>query len=254
MFAQSVGGGGGWGGMAVSAALGGSKSKNISIALGGSAGGGGKGGDVKVTSTDLVVTEGDDAIAHLRPERGRRRRGRRRGGRPGGVRRRVDQPGDEHRRLRRRGLEGGDVTVVNSGDVFTSGEQSHGIFAESIGGGGGHGGMAGIDENQWSDYMAGGAGTVSLGSNSNNISVALGGQGGTGDDGGVVKVTNSGVVATTGEIPGQRHLRPEHRRRRRRRGRGHGGVRAASARARTAPTPSPWAASAARPATAAWSR
>ncbi len=37
VFAQSVGGGGGSGGMAVSAALGGAKSKNISIALGGSA-------------------------------------------------------------------------------------------------------------------------------------------------------------------------------------------------------------------------
>ncbi|WP_156390711.1 autotransporter outer membrane beta-barrel domain-containing protein [Caulobacter sp. Root487D2Y] len=199
VFAQSVGGGGGSGGMAVSAALGGAKSKNISIALGGSGAGGGKGGDVKVTSTDLVVTEGDDAIAIFAQSVGG-------GGGAGGAAGALAVSGGESTNLAMNiggfggaGSQGGDVTVVNSGQVFTSGEQSHGIFAESVGGGGGHGGMAGIDENQWSDYMAGGAGTVSLGSNSNNISVALGGQGGTGDDGGVVKVTNSGVVATTGE-------------------------------------------------------
>uniref|UniRef100_B0T2H8 Outer membrane autotransporter barrel domain protein n=1 Tax=Caulobacter sp. (strain K31) TaxID=366602 RepID=B0T2H8_CAUSK len=199
VFAQSVGGGGGSGGMAVSAALGGAKSKNISIALGGSAGGGGEGGDVNVTSTDLVVTEGDDAIAIFAQSVGG-------GGGAGGAAGALAVSGGESTNLAMNiggfggaGSMGGDITVDNSGVVVTHGEQSHGIFAESIGGGGGHGGMAGVDENQWSDYMAGGAGTVSLGSNSNNISVALGGFGGTGDDGGAVKVTNSGVVATTGE-------------------------------------------------------
>jgi len=199
VFAQSVGGGGGTGGMAVSAALGGAKSKNISIALGGSAGGGGAGGEVKVTSTDLVVTEGDDAIGIFAQSVGG-------GGGAGGAAGALAVSGANSTNLAMNigglggaGSTGGDVTVVNSGTVVTHGEQSHAIFAESIGGGGGHGGMAGIDENQWSDYMAGGAGTVSLGSGSNNISVALGGFGGVGDDGGTVKVTNSGVVATTGE-------------------------------------------------------
>ncbi|EJL26218.1 hypothetical protein PMI01_04139, partial [Caulobacter sp. AP07] len=199
VFAQSVGGGGGTGGMAVSATLGGAKSKNISLAFGGSGGGGGKGGDVHVTSTDLVVTEGDDATGIFAQSVGG-------GGGAGGAAGALAVSGGESTNLSMNmggsgatGSIGGDVTVLNSGTVVTHGEQSHGIFAESIGGGGGHGGMAGIDENQWSDYMAGGAGTVSLGSNSNNISVALGGSGGTGNDGGVVKVTNSGVVATTGE-------------------------------------------------------
>jgi hypothetical protein len=199
VFAQSVGGGGGTGGMAVSAALGGAKSKNISLAFGGSGGGGGRGGDVHVDSTDLVVTEGDDAIAIFAQSVGG-------GGGAGGAAGALAVSGGESTNLAMNmggsgatGSIGGDVTVTNSGTVVTHGEQSHGIFAESIGGGGGHGGMAGIDENQWSDYMAGGAGTVSLGSNSNNISVALGGAGGTGNDGGIVKVTNSGVVTTTGE-------------------------------------------------------
>ncbi|WP_035018970.1 autotransporter outer membrane beta-barrel domain-containing protein [Caulobacter sp. UNC358MFTsu5.1] len=199
IFAQSVGGGGGTGGMAVSAALGGAKSKNVSLAFGGSGGGGGKGGDVKVTSTDLVVTEGDDATAIFAQSVGG-------GGGAGGAAGALAVSGGESTNLSMNmggsgatGSIGGDVTVLNSGTVVTHGEQSHGIFAESIGGGGGHGGMAGIDENQWSDYMAGGAGTVSLGSKSNNISVALGGDGGTGNDGGIVRVTNSGVVATTGE-------------------------------------------------------
>ena len=199
VFAQSVGGGGGTGGMAVSAALGGAKSKNISLAFGGSGGGGGEGGDVHVTSTDLVVTEGARAYGVFAQSVGG-------GGGAGGAAGALAVSGGESTNLAMNmggsgatGSIGGDVTVVNSGTVVTHGEQSHGIFAESIGGGGGHGGMAGIDENQWSDYMAGGAGTVSLGSGSNNISVALGGSGGTGNDGGVVKVTNSGVVATTGE-------------------------------------------------------
>jgi uncharacterized protein YhjY with autotransporter beta-barrel domain len=199
VFAQSVGGGGGTGGMAVSATLGGAKSKNISLAFGGSGGGGGKGGDVHVTSTDLVVTEGDDAIGIFAQSVGG-------GGGAGGAAGALAISGGESTNLAMNiggvggtGSIGGTVKVANSGTVVTHGEQSHGIFAESIGGGGGHGGMAGIDENQWSDYMAGGSGTVSLGSKSNNISVALGGLGGTGNDGGEVYVTNSGVVATNGE-------------------------------------------------------
>ena len=199
VFAQSVGGGGGTGGMAVSAALGGAKSKNISIALGGGGGVGGKAGLVDVKSTDLVVTEGDDAIGIFAQSVGG-------GGGAGGAAGALAVSGGESTNLAMNmggvggtGSVGGTVKVDNSGAVVTHGEQSHGIFAESIGGGGGHGGMAGIDENQWSDYMAGGSGTVSLGSKSNNISVALGGLGGTGNDGGEVYVTNSGVVATTGE-------------------------------------------------------
>jgi uncharacterized protein YhjY with autotransporter beta-barrel domain len=199
VFAQSVGGGGGTGGMAVSAALGGAKSKNVSIALGGGGGVGGKAGLVDVKSTDLVVTEGDDAIGIFAQSVGG-------GGGAAGAAGALAMSGGESTNLAMNiggvggtGSIGGNVWVDNSGTVVTHGEQSHGIFAESIGGGGGHGGMAGIDENQWSDYMAGGAGTVSLGSKSNNISVALGGNGGSGNDGGEVHVTNSGVVVTTGE-------------------------------------------------------
>jgi hypothetical protein len=199
VFAQSVGGGGGTGGMAVSATLGEAKSKNVSIALGGQGGSGGAGGIVKVTTTDLIVTEGDDAIGVFAQSVGG-------GGGAGGAAGALAMSGGESTNLAMNiggtggaGSIGGDVTVVNSGGIYTSGEMSHGIFAESVGGGGGHGGMAGIDENAWSDYLAGGSGTVSLGSKSNNISVALGGQGGAGDNGGTVKVTNSGIVATTGE-------------------------------------------------------
>ena len=40
------------------------------------------------------------------------------------------------------------------------------------------GGLAGIDETGWSDYLAGGSGSVSFGDRSQNISLSLGGSGG----------------------------------------------------------------------------
>mgnify|MGYP007072814972 CR=1 FL=1 len=198
VFGQSIGGGGGTGGMAVTATVGGTKATNVSLAFGGTGGAGGAAGDVGVTNTNRIATYGGGAIGVFAQSTGG-------GGGAGGAAGALAASGSESVNLSLNmggeggtGSVGGDVTVTNSGVITTEGELAYGVFAQSIGGGGGHGGMAGIDETQWSDYLAGGAGTVSLGSKSKNISVALGGDGGSGNHSGDVTVTNAGSITTTG--------------------------------------------------------
>ncbi len=107
------------------------------------------------------------------------------------------------------GGHGEDVTVINEGSIETTGLASHGIFAQSVGGGGGYGGSAApgfdtfttnetledIDEvygdatdddpytkiTTWTDYT-----------------LSIGGSGGAGGDGGDVEVTNSASISTSG--------------------------------------------------------
>ena len=84
------------------------------------------------------------------------------------------------------GGKGGTVTVENSGSIVTYGPKAIGVFAQSVGGGGGNGG----------DATAVGA----------FFSLAIGGDGASGGEGGVVKVTTGGAltngvssVTTTGD-------------------------------------------------------
>jgi hypothetical protein len=78
------------------------------------------------------------------------------------------------------------VTVTNTGDITTggagTGQGSYGILAQSIGGGGGDGGMS----------IAGGI------SGANGVSLGIGGNGGTASDSGVVTVINSSAIGTLG--------------------------------------------------------
>jgi len=80
------------------------------------------------------------------------------------------------------GNTGGDVKVYNAGEITTFGNVATGMFAQSIGGGGGNGGSA---------Y---GSGTSKM-----NLVVSLGGAGSTGGAGGSVVVTNEGRVQTGGD-------------------------------------------------------
>jgi hypothetical protein len=92
------------------------------------------------------------------------------------------------------GGSGGPVTLTNgraggvaAGMIFTRGEASDAILAQSIGGGGGNGG-------------GGDAQARSSGDGANiSASVALGGRGGSGGDGGPVTVTNNGALLTLGD-------------------------------------------------------
>ncbi|WP_226574005.1 autotransporter outer membrane beta-barrel domain-containing protein [Acuticoccus sediminis] len=73
-----------------------------------------------------------------------------------------------------KGGEGDDVTVTNAGDIAAQGVMASGILAQSIGGGGGAGGV------------------------SSTALVALGGSGGVGGQSGTVTIDNTGSVTTNG--------------------------------------------------------
>ncbi len=75
---------------------------------------------------------------------------------------------------------GGPVSVSSSASITTAGSQSPGILAQSIGGGGG---------------VAGNGGAQSAGGN-HNLSVAVGGNAGSGSSAASVTVTNTGVITT----------------------------------------------------------
>ncbi|WP_165933746.1 autotransporter outer membrane beta-barrel domain-containing protein [Aquabacter spiritensis] len=86
------------------------------------------------------------------------------------------------------GGKGGDLTIQNFGNIFTGagvasgGDVAIGIFAQSIGGGGGVGGHASV-----------------AGARIVNGDVALGGNGGAYGKGGTVSVTSSGAIITEGD-------------------------------------------------------
>src|SRR5690606_24978252 len=89
------------------------------------------------------------------------------------------------------GARGGDVEVRNTGGIGTGEDNSIGIFAQSIGGGGGNA----------SKVLS----SQELGSSGNHISATVGGNGGDGAEGGTVIVRNettadpnSGKILTLG--------------------------------------------------------
>jgi uncharacterized protein with beta-barrel porin domain len=81
------------------------------------------------------------------------------------------------------GGDGGTITVSNSGVIDAKGDLSYGVFAQSIGGGGGTAGMVV-------------SGTLSTGLG--GMASALGGSGGAGGNGGDITVTNSGMILVEG--------------------------------------------------------
>ncbi len=188
VFAQSIGGGGGTGGSA--GGLGFITSSAAAVAVGGRGGVGGVGGAVTVSSAATVGTSGGGAIGILAQSVGG---GGGTGGSSGGsipsirsntssVRIAVGGFGGE-------GMDGGAVTVTNDGRVTTLGEGSHGVLAQSVGGGGGDGGMA------FNEVLYEGGGDDPRA----HVKVGVGGIGGTGGDGGKVQVTNRGAVDTLGK-------------------------------------------------------
>ena len=159
IYAQSVGGGGGDGGGASGL-----------VGIGGNGSGTSDGGKVEVINRGSIDTYGLQSYGIYAQSIGG---GGGDGGRSGGL---VSIGGD--------GGGGGNadtVKVVNEGAIHTREEESHALFAQSVGGGGGAGG----------DAVAVGA----------EASVSIGGKGGAGGDGMEVSVTNaaSGSIVTDGE-------------------------------------------------------
>jgi uncharacterized protein YhjY with autotransporter beta-barrel domain len=184
IFAESVGGGGGAGGFAGSLVANAGDGTSISVAVGGKGGTGGDGGTVNLTNTGALETRADGASGIYAQSVGG-------GGGDGGfglaaaigtgnnsVKASVAIGGN--------GATGGtssNVTVLNTGQIETFGTNADGIFAQSVGGGGGSGGMSA-------------SGDISAGTNASQVSVSVGGTGGGGNDAGRVFVTNTAAIMT----------------------------------------------------------
>ena len=207
IFAQSLGGGGGEGGSTVSfnASLQTSSSTALSaqVTVGGSGGEGGAAGKTTVTnSCDVTLTnscsesittysQSSDAIRALSYGGG--------GGLGGAAINTLFAASTSSNLIQASvsvggagasGATGGDVAVTNEGQLKTVGDDSRGVFAESIGGGGGEGGATG--------NVAFAVSPTSTG-RSFALQVQVGGNGGTGNHGGAVVVKNSGNVTTLGK-------------------------------------------------------
>ncbi|MFN3815111.1 hypothetical protein [Brevundimonas sp.] len=196
--AQSIGGGGGVGGAAINFRAQGTRSNDsIDLNIGGQGGTGGAGGAVNVLNEGLIYTQGRAAAGISANSIGG-------GGGDAGIVLDVVAGGtgadqQSHRVVMNFGGSGGDggvggaVTVTNhttgvdgTGQIVTRGADAYGIFAQSLGGGGGNG-----------------SSVISItglrsGSDSFVAGLTVGGTGGTGNTGGVVTVSNDGLIDTTG--------------------------------------------------------
>ena len=191
IHAQSVGGGGGAGGTVMNTAV--RATSSTAIGVGGDGGTGGLGGDVTVSSSALITTTGLRSDGILAQSIGG-------GGGTGGYAAAIGFQVGGAANLQSNpsmvvginvggsgglGNAAGDVDVTHTGTIHTQGEYSYGVRAQSIGGGGGDGGMVinarvqGPGDNHTAD-------------------VNVGGSGGVGGTAGDVSVLNEGLIVTEG--------------------------------------------------------
>jgi autotransporter-associated beta strand protein len=220
--AQSLGGGGGNGGFSfaggfnlVPSAQG--ANTDVAIAVGGGGGNGDNASAVLVHHEGDIFTSGDGAHGIEAQSIGGG------GGNGGGAHTLVLQLGpkpttdaDKKAANKNKALSlgiggtgggasnGSTVTIDHTGDITTVGGDAHGIFAQSIGGGGGSGGQAneGIPElfglplnklmlRKYNREKAAWSGK--------SLDIVVGGRGGSSGDGDAVKITNNGVITTYGD-------------------------------------------------------
>jgi hypothetical protein len=184
IFAQSVGGGGGAGGAGASKGRSDGAEVSVNLSLGGSGNVGGNAGKVNVENSGWIQTDKANSHGILAQSIGG----------SGGVGGASATSANDSKvavtlSLGGAGGDGGTsdkVTVKNfaGGDILTKGDNSHGIFAQSVGGGGG----------------AGGAGSTENGEAETAVTLYVGGQGGEGSKGGEVRVDNYGRIETLGYI------------------------------------------------------
>lgn len=193
ILVQSIGGGGGNGGMSITGSGALFNSKNFSVSVGGKGSIGGTAGIVTATNTGNIVTKGHSSKAILAQSIGG-------GGGNGGaayafganaistesswtVTASIGGAGGQ-------GNTSQTVTVTNNGILVTEGSYSQAILAQSIGGGGGNGGLS----------LTGVLNTDGIGKfgKSNTVNIAVGGMGGTGNSSEVVTVNQIGDIWTKG--------------------------------------------------------
>ena len=195
--ANAIGGGGGDAGVLMNLQggfTGGKESNRVDIAVGGNGGSGGVGGNVSVTNratgvlnSGTIITENNASYGILAQSIGGG------GGNSSSIisinafsaNKNSQTLSVNFGAVGGDGNFGGTVGVVNAGLIQTAGEGSHGVLAQSVGGGGGNGGIVL-------------AGSVVFEAPTKSTAFSLGGIGGDGGDGGTVTVTNDGTILTTG--------------------------------------------------------
>ncbi|WP_417773387.1 hypothetical protein [Stappia sp.] len=198
LIAQSIAGGGGNGGAAITANVTISDAARGSLgggaAVGGDGGNGHKGGTVDLASSGAITTDGDISHGILVQSVGG---GGGNGGAASTIAFTLSAPADLEKKNNAINLEtsiggtggggnhGGKVIAANTASIRTNGNHSTGMLIQSVGGGGGAGGNVAS--------VSGAAGKSVT-----NIGVDIGGKGGAGGDGGDISAKNTGTIATVG--------------------------------------------------------
>jgi hypothetical protein len=204
IYAQAVGGNGGSGANSYlgSVNAGSPGGLTATVSVGGSGGDGASGGDISVTNKGSLSTSGGDAhgiFAHSIGGNGGD------GGSGIGFLGNFVLSGENYTKAEfntRVGGSGGSsmnagqVTIVNDGTIKTANDNSYGIFAQSVGAGGGYGGGAGSYFFGYTKKPDGGELPENKGF---SLDVNLGGSGGAGGDGNDVTVTNNHSITTAGD-------------------------------------------------------
>lgn len=197
IMAQSLGGGGGNGGLAVSGTFNFSETPGaVGVSVGGKGAAGSYAGAVTVSNSGAIHTYGSGAIGILGHSQGG-------GGGNGGLAITAQMTFAQKDSMAigvsvggegGTGNYGGTVKVTNqaAGSIETEGLEAHGIKAQSIGGGGGNGGMALVAQ------LGKSGGSADEAATSVNATVSVGGAGGAGGIGGQVDVTNHGSIDVQG--------------------------------------------------------
>ena len=211
LISQSIGGGGGNAGNAMSYGLAiaapGATAFNVTNAIGGSGGGGGAAGLAEVINKGTVITVGADAIGIMAESIGGG------GGNSGSASASADAL-SLYRTITfgqtiggtndKGGGSGGRVHVSNDGTVQTAGEAAYGIFAQSIGGGGGNGGTVNASAASGLSFDKTLDGLVQKLPLADAVSIvnAIGGSGGVAGNGGKVEVEtgNQAIIKTGGAM------------------------------------------------------
>jgi hypothetical protein len=152
---------------------------NVGAGFGGSGGAAGNGGNVTVANTGTIETDGAASDGIFAQSVGG-------GGGDGGAATSANGHGTLNGSLGIGGGagaagEGGGIDITNTGSITTMGDLSHGIFAQSIGGGGGTGGVSGGEATAFTA-----------------VTINMSGGGGANGDGGAINVANNGGAIATG--------------------------------------------------------
>src|SRR5690606_8490363 len=184
--AQSIGGGGGNGGINVSGGI--SMGGQLTAGVGGFGGGGGTGGDVFADVAADITVAGADVVGFLAESIGG-------GGGNGGINvsggLRPTTTSSQPSLVFGLGGSGGagntsgNVQATQAGRIMVEGEGSTGVLAQSIGGGGGNGGLNV-------------SGSFALARRSNAAAIGIGGLGGDGASAGAVTLASDGEILVDG--------------------------------------------------------